>query len=418
MVCAERAIEGLALTDRLGLTRARAPRARRPARGRAEPVPPPRRVRAHAGGAREADRAQGELESASARRTRRRLRALLDEPLADELTRGEALRFGALLPRHRQAATRAGCCPDGRVTFIGHDTHGAQMMRRPRAAPADERPRARLPRRARHATTSRSASSCTTARSRARAVYRYLDLTDAGGGRGHAALVRRPARHPRAQRGRRHRLPPRARAASCWATRSTGARSGPPALPMRGDELARELGIEPGPELGRLIGGCARPLRRRGGRRRPDGVGRAAAAGQSRADDDRRLRRLRAAGAAARARSRSRTPTSVPPGRRASCGSACSSRARRSSSAVTAEFHLHELAVEDALNAHQRPKLEVYGETFFAVLKTVPLHRPRGGDRVRRDHAVRRQRVPDLGPPRRGLEPATASARGSRPRRS
>jgi hypothetical protein len=28
---------------------------------------------------------------------------------------------------------------------------------------------------------------------------------------------------------------------------------GPPALPLRGDELASELGLEPGPELGRLI---------------------------------------------------------------------------------------------------------------------------------------------------------------------
>ena len=34
------------------------------------------------------------------------------------------------------------------------------------------------------------------------------------------------------------------------------------------------------------------------------------------------------------------------------------------------EFELHELAVEDAIKAHQRPKLEVYGETLFAVLKT------------------------------------------------
>ena len=38
--------------------------------------------------------------------------------------------------------------------------------------------------------------------------------------------------------------------------------------------------------------------------------------------------------------------------------------------AVKREFHLHELAVEDAINAHQRPKLEVYGETIFVVLKT------------------------------------------------
>ena len=37
---------------------------------------------------------------------------------------------------------------------------------------------------------------------------------------------------------------------------------------------------------------------------------------------------------------------------------------------VQREFQLHELAVEDAINAHQRPKLEVYGDTIFVVLKT------------------------------------------------
>jgi magnesium transporter len=37
---------------------------------------------------------------------------------------------------------------------------------------------------------------------------------------------------------------------------------------------------------------------------------------------------------------------------------------------VRREFDLHELAVEDAIKAHQRPKLEVYGESLFIVLKT------------------------------------------------
>ena len=37
---------------------------------------------------------------------------------------------------------------------------------------------------------------------------------------------------------------------------------------------------------------------------------------------------------------------------------------------VAREFDLHELAVEDAVKAHQRPKLEVYGDTLFVVLKT------------------------------------------------
>ncbi|MEB8341280.1 magnesium and cobalt transport protein CorA [Streptomyces endophyticus] len=34
-------------------------------------------------------------------------------------------------------------------------------------------------------------------------------------------------------------------------------------------------------------------------------------------------------------------------------------------------FDLHPLAVEDAVHAHQRPKVERYGQTLFAVLKTV-----------------------------------------------
>jgi magnesium transporter len=38
--------------------------------------------------------------------------------------------------------------------------------------------------------------------------------------------------------------------------------------------------------------------------------------------------------------------------------------------AVAREFNLHELAVEDAVKAHQRPKLEIYDDTLFLVLKT------------------------------------------------
>lgn len=37
--------------------------------------------------------------------------------------------------------------------------------------------------------------------------------------------------------------------------------------------------------------------------------------------------------------------------------------------AVRTEFDLHELAVEDAIHAHQRPKLELYDDTLFVVLK-------------------------------------------------
>lgn len=37
------------------------------------------------------------------------------------------------------------------------------------------------------------------------------------------------------------------------------------------------------------------------------------------------------------------------------------------------EFGLHELAIEDALNGHQRPKIEEYGDSLFCVLHTVEL---------------------------------------------
>jgi magnesium transporter len=38
---------------------------------------------------------------------------------------------------------------------------------------------------------------------------------------------------------------------------------------------------------------------------------------------------------------------------------------------VSTEFGLHPLAVEDAVHAHQRPKMERYGESLFVVVKTV-----------------------------------------------
>jgi magnesium transporter len=37
------------------------------------------------------------------------------------------------------------------------------------------------------------------------------------------------------------------------------------------------------------------------------------------------------------------------------------------------EFNLHELAVEDALRGHERPKIEEYGESVFAVMHTVEM---------------------------------------------
>jgi len=59
----------------------------------------------------------------------REVAALLEEPLADELTRGGALRWGALLHDAAKPLTREVRPKDGRVTFIGHDARGAELAR-------------------------------------------------------------------------------------------------------------------------------------------------------------------------------------------------------------------------------------------------------------------------------------------------
>lgn len=55
-------------------------------------------------------------------------RRALARPLADQMTRGEALRWGALLHDVAKPPTRA-VTAEGRVTFMGHDRLGATMAR-------------------------------------------------------------------------------------------------------------------------------------------------------------------------------------------------------------------------------------------------------------------------------------------------
>lgn len=43
-------------------------------------------------------------------------------------------------------------------------------------------------------------------------------------------------------------------------------------------------------------------------------------------------------------------------------------------SEVQREFSLHELAIEDAHRAHQRPKIESYGDSYFIVLRTIQMN--------------------------------------------
>ena len=80
---------------------------------------------------------------------------------------------------------------------------------------------------------------------------------------------------------------------------------------------------------------------------------------------------------------------------------------------LATEFDLHELAVEDAIQAHQRPKLERYGATLFVVLRAArylddvekvefgELHLFIGPDFV---VTVRHSESPDLGAVRIRLE--------------
>jgi len=44
-------------------------------------------------------------------------------------------------------------------------------------------------------------------------------------------------------------------------------------------------------------------------------------------------------------------------------------------SQVQEQFGLHDLAVEDAHSAHQRPKIEMYGDSLFVVLRTVQMNK-------------------------------------------
>ena len=174
----------------------------------------------------------------------------LSAPLADQLTRAQALRFGALLHDAAKPQTR-GVLPGGRVTFMGHDSAGADLarvvLRRLRTSErlqshvaaltrhhlrlgflVHQRP---LPHRTVYAYLTETAPVeidvtvlsvadrlATRGRKSDVAIQRHLDLADEMLGE---ALRRQDL-----------------------------LAEGPL---VRGDDLARELGIEPGPRLGSLI---------------------------------------------------------------------------------------------------------------------------------------------------------------------
>ena len=178
------------------------------------------------------------------------LREVLDEPFADELTRGQALRFGALLHDIGKPATHE-VRDDGRVTFIGHDRLGEEMVRGVcRRLRTSERLSRFLESVTRHHLVlgflvhERPLDR--------RAVYRYLKRTSPV----EVEVTLLSCADRLATRGRNAERAIDAHlelAEELMPAALEWRRDGPPRVPLRGDELAEELGIEPGPELGRLL---------------------------------------------------------------------------------------------------------------------------------------------------------------------
>lgn len=174
---------------------------------------------------------------------------VLDGALANEMSRGEALRFGALLHDVAKPVTRA-VTPEGRVTFMGHDEAGVTIagaaLRRLRASDRLILFVQGLVRR--HLTLGFLVHDVPISR---RKVYRYLRACEpvevevtllsvgdrlATRGRGSEPAI---ARHLALAREMMAE-------ALLW-------RAQRPRPPIRGDRLAMALGLRPGPQLGVLL---------------------------------------------------------------------------------------------------------------------------------------------------------------------
>jgi len=178
---------------------------------------------------------------------------LLAEPLADDLSRGDGLRFGAVVHDMGKPATRG--CHGDYITFIGHDREGAVIV-----GSLCERLKAsrRLTRHLQGLTIHHLRLGFLI-RERPlprRRVYEYLRDTDPVS----ADVTLLTVADRLAARGQGPIAGPEMVQAHLDLARDmVGAAldwhlDGPPRSPIPGDELAAELGIQPGPELGRIIG--------------------------------------------------------------------------------------------------------------------------------------------------------------------
>lgn len=176
---------------------------------------------------------------------------LLGEPLADELTRGEALRWGALL--HDAAKPLTGAVrPDGRVTFLEHDARGAELARTVlERLRSSERLRAHVAALVRHHLRLGFLVHEPQPLAR-RAVFDYLQSTTPV----EVDVTLLSIADRLATRGDRaaesidaHMRLARPMLADALAWRATG----PPPPLWRGDELASALEIPTGPRLGEIL---------------------------------------------------------------------------------------------------------------------------------------------------------------------
>jgi putative nucleotidyltransferase with HDIG domain len=178
--------------------------------------------------------------------------ALLAEPLADEMTRGTALRFGALFHDIGKPATRAE--RDGFVGFRGHDQAGAEIVgeicTRLRASRS-------LTQHLRGLTLHHLRLGFLIPESplSPRRVHEYLRATEPVG----VDVTLLTVADRLSARGAGPLARPEMVEAHLALARQTIAaaldwrRDGPPPRLLRGDELASELGIAQGPELGELL---------------------------------------------------------------------------------------------------------------------------------------------------------------------
>jgi putative nucleotidyltransferase with HDIG domain len=178
--------------------------------------------------------------------------ALLGEPLADEISRGTALRFGALFHDIGKPATRSE--QSGFVGFRGHDLVGAEVVsgicRRLRAS-------RRLTQHLRGLTLHhlRLGFLIPEAPLPPRRIHEYLRATEPVA----ADVTLLTVADRLSARGAGPLASPEmveahlALARQMIAAALDWRRDGPPPPLLRGDELASELGVEQGPALGELL---------------------------------------------------------------------------------------------------------------------------------------------------------------------